>query len=95
MPHDTVTVNCPRCEEGELEFDLGYAPADPNYGSDADGNRGRYVPAYFYVESDCPEACSAGCLLTTEEEKEAVKAADEAARDHRPDEWEPDYDDRY
>lgn len=39
------TRPCPKCGE-EME----YEPADPNYGADADGNRGRYIPASWACE---------------------------------------------
>lgn len=37
---------CPKCGE-EMTFE----PADPNYGADADGNRGWYVPASWRCEA--------------------------------------------
>lgn len=30
--------------ETEFEFDLDLEPGDPNYGADADGNRGMAIP---------------------------------------------------
>lgn len=39
------TRPCPKCGE-EMTFE----PADPCYGADADGNRGRYIPASWACE---------------------------------------------
>ncbi len=41
-----TTKSCPRCGQP-----MTYEPADPNYGADADGNRGVYMPAVWICEN--------------------------------------------
>lgn len=77
----------------EIEFDLAYEPADASYGADADGNRGMYVPGYFYPESDPPEKCEeCGHFYSDEEKEEINKLMEAKANDYEVDPPEPDYD---
>ena len=59
----SITVFCPgwknsddQCET-EIELECEVEPADPNYGADADGNRGIYVGPHI-VRPDPPKSCS-------------------------------------
>ena len=46
---------CPTCG-AELKISASWEPADPNYGADADGNRGMYIPGYYSLEDvECME----------------------------------------
>lgn len=83
--------------EADVEVTLGYEPDDPNYGADADGNRGIYVHGGFYVEC-IADRCEAGHEFTAEEAQELCRRADQAAQDYEPEDtrdYEPDDDDRW
>lgn len=71
------TLNCPRDCEGEVVVSLEYEPADPDYGADADGNRGIYVRGYWTMYGADP-VCSTGHTLTAEEQKEIIEQAESA-----------------
>lgn len=78
------------CEVEEIEVELGWEPGDPNYGADADGNRGISVPGYAFVEDELPTECpDCGVKFTAEQmadfDKRAAKQADEYEEDYEPD----------
>lgn len=51
-----ITEDC----EGRIALTIEYEPADPNYGADADGNRGIFVPGFYYA-SFIDRTCTKGC----------------------------------
>lgn len=59
-----VVLACPNegCT-GKVGIPLTWEPPEPNYGADADGNRGVSYPGFWYCDP-MPENCSAGCVLT-------------------------------
>lgn len=70
------------CLDVEVELTAGYEPGDPNYGADADGNRGISLPGYAYYESGLPETCpECGHEFTAEETATLELLADEAAEE--------------
>jgi hypothetical protein len=58
LPNDMpcITEDC----EGRIALSIAYEPPDPSYGADADGNRGIYVPGFYYAEYT-GEECTKGC----------------------------------
>ncbi len=74
---------------------MDYEPADPNYGADADGNRGMYVAGYW--SGSCDDSCSEGHTLTADEQEQVntEAAADFTAEDEAENEqdWWPEHDD--
>ena len=72
--------------EAELEVELAWEPADRNYGADADGNRGVYVPGYWYFETSPPETCpECGYTYTAEEYAKLEAQAEKEAREYTDD----------
>jgi hypothetical protein len=51
----SITLTCPICD-ADFDIELEYEPADPHFGSDADGNRGVYIPGYYH-QADVPGEC--------------------------------------
>lgn len=108
----TVEVPCPvtisdsgdhhglglRTCHGNVLVEVAWEPADPNFGADADGNRGMYVPGFWAVATipDKCDVCGFEFTVAGKEtiEREAQKIADELPpadeEDDRLDE--PEYD---
>lgn len=61
-------------EPGVVVVELEWEPADHHYGADADGNRGVYVPGYWY-DVETSATCSKGCELTERDRDAAVAGA--------------------
>lgn len=81
-----VEAVCPRetadgtpCE-APIRFELDYEQADPHWGADADGNRGMYVPGYWYLASVTPQQCPKGHDLTEDEQKGLEAEAESMAK---------------
>ena len=64
------TWNCPQCGE-EFEVGLYVEPDEPNYGADADGNRGVFMAGYLECE-EYPETCPHCGYTLTEGDVEAI-----------------------
>lgn len=78
----------------EIEVPLEYEPGEANYGADADGNRGIYIPGGFYADFSPPEKCDeCGHVYTTDELKSLSDEADKKASEYvyEPDPPEPYY----
>ena len=87
---DHTTDDGEDCIDKDIEVVLDREPDDPNYGADADGNRGIFVAGYWYTETAAPDKCATcGHVYTDEERKEIEEAMNRAAETY---EWEPDYD---
>lgn len=98
-----ISVPCPRegCG-GSVPFELEIEPGDPNYGADADGNRGISIPDSYVRGSDCPDECSEGCVFTLKEKELIEEQADTKAseqespeQDYEEYDGRDDYDKRY
>lgn len=75
MVDHTITLDCPVEECGtDFTVELYYEPGDSNYGADADGNRGMYVPGYWYPD-EMPACCPNGHVFSPEELKALDKTA--------------------
>ena len=73
----------------EFEIQLDREPDDPNYGADADGNRGIFVAGGWYWEGEVPTKCEeCGHEFTKEEMAQIEKAFDRAAENYSRN-WEP------
>lgn len=59
--------------EVEIEYEIAYEPDDPNYGADADGNRGVYVKGGYYTETDPPYRCDVCKKNFTKSEREQIE----------------------
>lgn len=56
MPQDYIEIECPYCKK-PIRCDVEIEPAEYNWGADADGHRGIYVPAYAYLADNEPSEC--------------------------------------
>ena len=56
MPANYIEIECPICDE-TFKLEVEIMDAEPNYGADADGHRGIYIPAYATLVDDEPSAC--------------------------------------
>lgn len=56
MPANYIEIQCPACKQ-TIRLEVDIVPAEPNYGADADGHRGIYVPAYAALVDDEPSEC--------------------------------------
>jgi hypothetical protein len=95
MSSRCISFNCPRegCEGTFEDVECEVEPGDPNYGADADGNRGIYLPASLNAPSYDGEECSEGHTMDTPEEvREWEARAEREVRDYRVEPDEPDYD---
>lgn len=97
MSDVTITVNCPvedddgiRTCEAEIEVQCEGVPGE-NYGADADGNRGMWIPPHIEPGSPpdkCPEC---GTVYDKEQLKVLEEAIEQACRDYTIDPPEYDY----
>lgn len=65
--HGTSSRRC----EGGLLVGLTWEPGESNWGADADGNRGIYVPG-FWVPSEIPDKCDTCGFVFTDAGKEQI-----------------------
>lgn len=56
MTANYIEIECPMCGK-IIRLEAEIMPAEPNYGADADGHRGIYVPAYATLVDDEPSEC--------------------------------------
>jgi len=61
--------------EGQVSTLMEWEPGDPNYGADADGNRGVCVQGYW--TADPAATCSEGHVLSKSETAAVVKEAED------------------
>lgn len=97
-----VIINCSRKDcDGEMEVELSWEDPDPSFGQDADGNRGVYVPGYWYGpaagDKDFPEVCSTGHVFSVYEKIEIevsiIESAETESGDDPDDDYYPDNED--
>jgi hypothetical protein len=98
MPDLYLTATCPNEDcQAEMEVGATVCPAESNWGADADGNRGIYVPAYI-EEWDTPTKCEDCGVEYNEEQLEQLnKQLLSAAENYEPptrDDYDP-YDEYY
>ena len=97
MPDHTITVPCPHVMddgapcEADVVVTLHWCPGEM-WGTDADGNRGMWVPGHYEVDA-IGEACEAGCVFAEADSEALEKAAEQAAVDYEP--WIPEPADDY
>lgn len=84
----------------ELLVHVDREPAEPNHGADADGNRGIYVPGYWFTEDFASSCAECGHVWTPAERAEIdelaigfVSADDDDDEDLLDEEDEEDLDD--
>lgn len=71
----TLTIQCPDPDcEHEFDVEADVDPGESNFGADADGNRGIYVPAWVVPPDDvlCPK-CGANCDEVAKQQAEDYK----------------------
>ncbi len=99
MSDHFIHVECPVEECGtEMKIALEYEAGESNWGADADGRRGMYVPGRWYVAGDLPMSCPNHHTFTDAEiaqiDKQATAEADEYSYDFESDyEWAREHDD--
>lgn len=84
-----IELTCPKDDcDGTVHASLAWEPPEPNYGADADGNRGMYVAGYWYVE-DVGSTCNKGHTMDTDD---AQVLSEEATARAQKDSWDDDGD---
>lgn len=90
----TFTHDAPDGEEctTDVMVTFGTEPPDPNYGADADGNRGIYVSGYYIVEEIEPTCHRCGHSFTEAETAAINRLAEHWTESHfyePPDPYDP------